>query len=71
MAWKTYQKLMKAHHVPVWFKYLYYGLLMGVNAGCTYSVVMNHTEGEASDVVDTNQTASPDVSPEITLPKAS
>lgn len=29
--------------------------------GCEYSITMVHTEGVAKDVVDENQTASPDV----------
>lgn len=36
--------------------------------GCTYSIIMNHTEGQASDVVDENQTASPDIRPSLTIP---
>lgn len=34
---------------------------------CTYSINMVHTSGTASDVVDENQTASPDVSPTIPI----
>ena len=37
--------------------------------GCTYSVIMNHTEGTASDMVDENQSASPDIKADLTLPK--
>lgn len=36
--------------------------------GCTMSVNMVHTEGEATDVVDETQSNEPDVSPEISLP---
>jgi len=36
--------------------------------GCTISVVQAHTEGTTSDVVDTNQEASPTVSPDIKIP---
>lgn len=42
--------------------------LFSLLAGCTYSVIMNHTEGAASDMVDENQTASPDVTAPITIP---
>jgi hypothetical protein len=35
---------------------------------CTYSITMVHTDGTATDVVDTNQTPKTDVSPEITVP---
>ena len=30
-------------------------------SGCTISIIMNHTEGHASDMVDTEQAASPQV----------
>lgn len=36
--------------------------------GCTYSVILNHTEGTASDLVDENQTPTTDVRPNITMP---
>ncbi len=35
---------------------------------CTYSVSVMHTEGQASDMIDENQTASPDVSPTLNIP---
>lgn len=35
-------------------------------ASCTYSVSLVHTEGTASDVVDTDQKPSPNISPTIT-----
>ena len=35
---------------------------------CTYSINMVHTQGQASDVVDENQSADPDISPDISLP---
>ncbi len=34
-------------------------------SSCTYSINMIHSEGVASDMIDENQTASPDVSPDI------
>lgn len=37
-------------------------------SSCTYSINFIHTQGSASDVVDENQTASPDVKPVISLP---
>jgi hypothetical protein len=37
-------------------------------SACTYSITMVHTEGEASDVVDENQSAHPNISPDISLP---
>jgi len=38
---------------------------------CTYNISMAHTEGQASDVVDTEQSPTNDVKPslEIPLPK--
>ncbi len=39
--------------------------------GCTYSINMAHTEGTATDLIDENQTASPDVSPNIEIPLSS
>ena len=35
---------------------------------CTYSINMVHTEGTASDVVDEDQAASPNVAPNLTIP---
>ena len=39
-------------------------------SGCNYSVIMNATHGQASDLVDETDTASPDVSPTVTIPMA-
>ncbi len=36
--------------------------------GCTYSITMVHTQGQATDVVDETQTAKPDVSPTVSVP---
>lgn len=36
--------------------------------GCTYSINMVHTQGEASDVVDETQANEPDVKPNLNLP---
>ena len=35
---------------------------------CTYSINMIHSEGQATDMVDENQAASPTVSPTISIP---
>lgn len=35
---------------------------------CTYSINLVHSEGTATDVIDENQTASPDVSPTVRIP---
>lgn len=35
--------------------------------GCTYNISMVHTEGTASDVIDTEQEAKPDVKTDLTL----
>jgi hypothetical protein len=44
-------------------------LCLLLTSGCTYSVIVNHTEGIAEDLVDENQSASPDVKTDINLPK--
>ncbi len=36
--------------------------------GCAYSINMIHSEGTSSDLIDENETASPDISPTVTLP---
>ena len=36
--------------------------------GCTYSITMVHTEGQASDVVDETQTNTPDVKTDMNIP---
>ncbi len=36
--------------------------------GCTYSINMVHTEGSASDLIDEDQKAEPDISPTLTIP---
>lgn len=37
-------------------------------SACTYSINLAHTEGEATDVIDDTQEASPTVSPKLTIP---
>lgn len=49
-------------------KYLIWSVLLLILAGCTYSITMVHTQGEAQDVVDETATNAPDVSPNIVLP---
>jgi hypothetical protein len=50
------------------------GLVLVVGGGlvimtsCTINQIMTHTEGTASDVVDSDPTTSPNVSPRISLP---
>lgn len=39
-------------------------------SGCTYSINMLHTEGSATDMIDENQTASPNISPKLSMPLA-
>ena len=36
--------------------------------GCTYSINMLHTEGSATDMIDENQAASPNISPTVSIP---
>jgi hypothetical protein len=37
-------------------------------SGCTYSVTLAHTEGQATDLIDQEQTAQPDVKADLTIP---
>lgn len=46
-------------------KYIIFAYLL---CGCTMSVNQVHTEGTASDVVDEQQEASPDISPTLSIP---
>lgn len=42
--------------------------MMLLITGCNYSVSLAHTQGQASDVIDDTATASPTVSPSLTIP---
>lgn len=53
---------------PKWFKYLYFGLLFLLNSGCTFSIIMTHSEGSGSDAIEEKQDADPNVAPSVTLP---
>ena len=48
--------------------YLLLSIIGYICVSCTYSINMVHTQGEAKDVVDTEQTAEPDISPTLSLP---
>lgn len=37
-------------------------------SSCTLNVIMTHTEGSATDVVDSNPSTKADVSPDISIP---
>jgi hypothetical protein len=41
---------------------------MLIAAACTYSINMIHSSGEASDMVDENQSATPNVVPTVNMP---
>jgi hypothetical protein len=46
-------------------------LLIGtifLTTSCTLNMIMTHTEGSASDVVDSNPSTKADVSPDISVP---
>ena len=45
------------------------GFAISFFTGCTYAVTMVHTEGEASDVIEAEQTATPDISPAVAFPR--
>lgn len=47
------------------------GMMMIMLTGCTYSITMVHTAGQASDVVDEQQTPSTSVTPTVSIPAAS
>ncbi len=42
-------------------------LLLFFNS-CTYNISMVHTEGMAEDVIDNDQAASPNISPNLNIP---
>jgi hypothetical protein len=42
--------------------------LLFLLSGCTYSVTLAHTEGQATDLIDQEQTAQPDVKADLTIP---
>jgi hypothetical protein len=45
------------------------GLILALYlSSCTYSINMIHTQGQASDVVDETQAASPDVDANVSIP---
>lgn len=37
-------------------------------SSCTYNISMVHTEGQAHDVIDSAQEATPDVRPTVNIP---
>ncbi len=37
-------------------------------SSCTYSVILNHTQGQATDLIDENQTPTADIRPNIAVP---
>jgi hypothetical protein len=43
-------------------------LIIFFTTSCSWSVIMNHSEGGASGIVDENQTASPEVKPDLEVP---
>lgn len=43
-------------------------LSLWILVGCTYSITMVHTNGQASDVVDETQSNKPDVKTDLNLP---
>ena len=46
---------------------LYIAILLALSS-CTYNITMIHTEGEATDLVDEQETVSPNVSAKIPFP---
>lgn len=37
---------------------------------CSYNISMNHSEGQATDVIDSNQDPEADISPQLSIPAA-
>lgn len=46
---------------------LYIMAILLTGCGCTYNISMVHTDGTATDVVDTGQKADADVKPQATV----
>lgn len=46
---------------------IYFAALLILCTGCTYSVIMNHSEGETSDVVDETSNPSAQVNPNVSV----
>jgi len=51
-------------------KYLISLALLFTMTACNYTVSMSHSEGQATDVIDSNPNAQADVSPTLDLPGA-
>lgn len=51
-----------------WLKYIYLSTALFIFVGCTWSFIMNHSEGTTSDLVDETQSTSPTISPEFNIP---
>lgn len=49
-------------------KIFWISLLAIIQTGCTYSISQVHTEGTATDVIDTTQSPDTDVSPNLSIP---
>ena len=45
-----------------------FGLFFLLTSACTYNVSMVHTEGTATDVIDNDQTADPNIAPTVNIP---
>lgn len=48
-------------------KTIFISLLFFFNS-CTYNVSLVHTHGSAEDIIDSNQSAEPTISPELSIP---
>ena len=46
---------------------LFLGVLL-LTSSCTLNVIMTHTEGSATDVVDSNPSTKADVTPTVSVP---
>jgi len=50
------------------YKFVCVLLLIAMLTSCTYSVNVVHSQGTASDLVDENQAADPNIEPSLSLP---
>lgn len=47
---------------------LFTAFILLICNSCTYSINMIHSEGTATDLIDENQTADPNINPNLNLP---
>jgi hypothetical protein len=64
---KEDQKIMNTRYF--WLMTLLLMFILTVTlTSCTYNISLIHTQGEATDIMDTTQNQNPDVSPTLSVP---